>query len=79
VILGRRGLAESVILNIGLTAGLIDPTTFTAFLAMALITTAATGPVTSLLGPCGKPSGYGVGARGRSGADTFDTERVGRG
>ncbi len=50
VLLNCRGVTELVLLNIGRTAGIIDDTTFTVFVVMAVITTAATGPLLDLLG-----------------------------
>ncbi|MGI5185397.1 cation:proton antiporter [Dactylosporangium sp. CA-152071] len=50
VLLNCRGVTELVLLNIGRTAGIIDGTTFTVFVVMAVLTTAATGPLLDLLG-----------------------------
>jgi hypothetical protein len=41
-----------VVLNIGLDLGVLSPTLFTMFVVMAVVTTAATSPILSLvLGP----------------------------
>jgi Kef-type K+ transport system membrane component KefB len=45
VLMNCRGMTELVVLNAGLTAGIIDTTTFTVFVVMAIVTTAATGPL----------------------------------
>ncbi|KQP17753.1 hypothetical protein ASF43_07700 [Pseudorhodoferax sp. Leaf267] len=44
-----RGLMELIVIKIGQDAGLIGPALFTMLLVMALVTTAATGPLLSLL------------------------------
>lgn len=49
VLLNCRGVTELVLLNIGRTAGIIDETTFTVFVTMAILTTATTGPLLDLL------------------------------
>jgi len=45
-----RGLTELVLLTVGLKAGILDGRTFTVFVIMALVTTAATGPLLGVLG-----------------------------
>lgn len=50
VMMNCRGLTELLILNIGLTAGIIDARVFALFVVMALVTTAATGPLLDTLG-----------------------------
>jgi Kef-type K+ transport system membrane component KefB len=45
VLINTRGLTELIALNVGLSAGLIDQRIFSVFVLMALITTAATGPL----------------------------------
>ncbi|KAF3906562.1 hypothetical protein ABW20_dc0107935 [Dactylellina cionopaga] len=46
-----KGLVELIVLNIGLTAGIISQRTFTIFVVMALITTFVTTPLVSFLYP----------------------------
>ncbi|MBB5919600.1 Kef-type K+ transport system membrane component KefB [Actinoalloteichus hoggarensis] len=46
-----RGLTEIVVLQLGLSLGVISPDLFAAFLVMTLITTAITGPLLELLRP----------------------------
>ncbi|MFG2632814.1 cation:proton antiporter [Streptomyces sp. NPDC048362] len=48
VLLNTRGLTELIVLNVGLQAGVIGPRLYALLVVMALLTTAATGP---LLGP----------------------------
>lgn len=48
-LMNSRGLMELIVIKIGLDAGLIGPALFTMLLVMALVTTAATGPLLSLL------------------------------
>lgn len=43
-----RGLTELIVLNIGLRLGILSPTIFGLFVAMALVTTALTGPLLRL-------------------------------
>ncbi|MEV6927091.1 cation:proton antiporter [Dactylosporangium sp. NPDC051485] len=62
VMLNCRGLTELVLLSLGRTAGIIDERTFTVFVVMALVTTAATGPLLNLVGlrrpaPGNEPAG----------------------
>ncbi|MEU0389893.1 cation:proton antiporter [Streptomyces chartreusis] len=45
ILLNTRGLTELVILNVGLSLGVIDSRTFTAMTLMAVITTVMTGPL----------------------------------
>ncbi len=47
-LMNTRGLMEIVIANIGLECGLIPPQMFTILVIMALVTTAATGPLLNL-------------------------------
>lgn len=49
-LLNTRGLVELVVLNIGLEIGLLPPMLFAMLTLMALITTAMTSPVLTLLG-----------------------------
>ncbi|KAK6347370.1 K(+)/H(+) antiporter [Orbilia brochopaga] len=46
-----KGLVELIVLNIGLTAGIISQRVFTIFVVMALVTTFATTPLVSFLYP----------------------------
>ncbi|KAK3719433.1 hypothetical protein LTR37_004290 [Vermiconidia calcicola] len=46
-----KGLVELIVLNIGLQARILSTRTFTIFVVMALVTTFATTPLTSLLYP----------------------------
>lgn len=49
VLLNTRGLTEMVVLQAGYSAGILPPALFLALLAMALLTTAMTGPLLKLL------------------------------
>ncbi|GAA2707346.1 cation:proton antiporter [Micromonospora olivasterospora] len=49
VMLNTRGLTELVVLNVGLQAGFVNGRLYTVFVLMALLTTAATGPLLTLL------------------------------
>lgn len=51
VLMSCKGLVELIVLNIGLEARILSTRTFTIFVVMALITTFATTPLTSLLYP----------------------------
>ena len=46
-----KGLVELIVLNIGLQAKILSPTTFTIFVVMALVTTFATTPLVAALYP----------------------------
>jgi Kef-type K+ transport system membrane component KefB len=48
--MNTRGLVELIVLNIGLDLGVLSPTLFTMLVVMAVITTAMTSPVLSLMG-----------------------------
>jgi Kef-type K+ transport system membrane component KefB len=48
-LVNTRGLTELIVLNVGLSAGLIGPELFTALVLMALITTFMAGPLLSLI------------------------------
>ncbi|MBB5909064.1 cation:proton antiporter domain-containing protein [Actinoalloteichus hymeniacidonis] len=50
-----RGLTEIVVLNLGLSLGVISADLFAAFLIMTLLTTAVTGPLLELLRPRSGP------------------------
>jgi Kef-type K+ transport system membrane component KefB len=48
-LMNSRGLMELIVIKVGLDAGLIGPELFTMLLVMALATTAATGPLLTLI------------------------------
>ncbi|MFD9961907.1 cation:proton antiporter [Amycolatopsis sp. NPDC058986] len=52
VLLNTRGLTEIVVLQVGYAAGLLTPGLLVALLAMALVTTALTGPLLDLVDRC---------------------------
>jgi len=49
-LMNTRGLTELVVLNVGLSLGVIGPSLFTVMVLMALITTAMAGPLLGRLG-----------------------------
>lgn len=49
VLLNTRGLTELIVLNVGLQTGVIGPRLYALLVVMALLTTAATGPLIGLL------------------------------
>lgn len=49
VLLNTRGLTELIVLNVGLQAGVIGPRLYALLVVMALLTTAATGPLIRVL------------------------------
>ncbi|MGW3997475.1 cation:proton antiporter [Amycolatopsis sp. NPDC004772] len=49
ILLNTRGLTELVILNVGLSLGVLDTRLFTAMVIMAVVTTLMTGPLLSRL------------------------------
>jgi Kef-type K+ transport system membrane component KefB len=49
VLLNTRGLTELIVLNVGLQAGVIGPRLYALLVVMALLTTAASGPLLALL------------------------------
>ncbi|KAL5357348.1 Sodium/hydrogen exchanger family-domain-containing protein [Aspergillus floccosus] len=51
VLMSCKGLVELIVLNIGLQANILSIRTFTIFVVMALVTTFATTPLTTLLYP----------------------------
>ncbi|KAL3488111.1 Sodium/hydrogen exchanger family-domain-containing protein [Aspergillus germanicus] len=51
VLMSCKGLVELIVLNIGLQAEILSHRTFTIFVVMALVTTFATTPLTTLLYP----------------------------
>ncbi len=54
-LLNTRGLTELVILNVGLSTGLIGPQLYSVLVVMALVTTAMTAPLLRLIGVHGTP------------------------
>ncbi len=48
-LMNTRGLMELIVLNIGLDMGVLTPTLFAMMVVMALVTTAATSPLLSLI------------------------------
>ncbi|MFF2776519.1 cation:proton antiporter [Streptomyces sp. NPDC058052] len=61
VLLNTRGLTELIVLNVGLQAGVIGPRLYALLVVMALLTTAATGPLIRVLR---RPAGVPPVARG---------------
>ncbi|MCS0601374.1 cation:proton antiporter [Streptomyces sp. LP11] len=51
VLLNTRGLTELIVLNVGLGTGVIGPRLYAVLVVMALLTTALTGPLLTLLRP----------------------------
>jgi hypothetical protein len=51
VLMSCKGLVELIVLNIGLQAKILSTRTFTIFVVMALVTTFATTPLTTILYP----------------------------
>ncbi|KAL4893232.1 Sodium/hydrogen exchanger family-domain-containing protein [Aspergillus ambiguus] len=51
VLMSCKGLVELIVLNIGLQANILSIRTFTIFVVMALVTTFATTPLTTMLYP----------------------------
>ncbi|MBB5953868.1 Kef-type K+ transport system membrane component KefB [Saccharothrix tamanrassetensis] len=49
VLMNTRGLTELIVLQVGYSAGIVTPPMFLALVVMALVTTALTGPLLSLL------------------------------
>ncbi|NQE66726.1 K(+)/H(+) antiporter 1 [Nocardia gamkensis] len=49
ILLNTRGLTELVVVQVGYNAGILTPTVLLALIAMALVTTAMTGPVYALI------------------------------
>lgn len=50
VLMSCRGLTEIIVLQVGLSIGVLPTELFTCFVVMALVTTAATGPLLTLTG-----------------------------
>ncbi|MFJ3720215.1 cation:proton antiporter [Streptomyces sp. NPDC090057] len=68
-LLDTRGLTELIALNVGLSAGIIHERLFAVLVLMALITTATTSPLLTLLAPPRRPAstqGEAVPSAGRS-------------
>jgi Kef-type K+ transport system membrane component KefB len=61
VLVSTRGLTELIALNAGLTAGLLSPRVFTVLVIMAVLTTAATTPLLTLVRRGGEPAVPGPG------------------
>jgi Kef-type K+ transport system membrane component KefB len=57
VLMNCRGLTELIIADIGLRTGIIDTAMFTVLVLVALVTTAATGPLLRLTGATGRGTG----------------------
>ncbi|MGW1622960.1 cation:proton antiporter [Streptomyces sp. NPDC002172] len=66
VLLNTRGLTELIVLNVGLQAGVIGPRLYALLVVMALLTTAAAGP---LIGPLHRPEGTSPAERAGTEAD----------
>jgi Kef-type K+ transport system membrane component KefB len=49
VLMNTRGLVELIVLNIGLSIGILTPTLFTMLVIMALVTTFMTGPLLRII------------------------------
>ncbi|MFI7497597.1 cation:proton antiporter [Streptomyces sp. NPDC049687] len=84
VLLNTRGLTELIVLNVGLQAHVIGPRLYALLVVMALVTTAASGPLIELLRPPAEtPPTDGTGtlagtqkARGLPGTDPGQTPTV---
>jgi Kef-type K+ transport system membrane component KefB len=50
ILMNTRGLVELIVLNIGLSLGILTPVLFTMLVIMALVTTFTTGPLLKLVG-----------------------------
>lgn len=58
MLVNTRGLTELIALNVGLSAGILNQRIFSVLVLMALIMTAVTTPLLSLIrSPAGLPSG----------------------
>jgi Kef-type K+ transport system membrane component KefB len=51
IVMNTRGLTELVVVSLGRSLGVLDRELFTSLVLMAIVTTAATGPLLSLLRP----------------------------
>jgi K+:H+ antiporter len=67
VLLNTRGLTELIVLSAGLSAGIIGPSLFAILVVMALITTAMTAPLLSLIGLPAPPLDNGQPSAGAAG------------
>jgi Kef-type K+ transport system membrane component KefB len=56
ILLNTRGLTELIVLQVGYSAGIVTPAMFLALVVMALVTTALTGPLLSLLDRARQPA-----------------------
>ncbi|WP_336204093.1 cation:proton antiporter [Nonomuraea sp. LPB2021202275-12-8] len=61
-LLNTRGLTELVVLGVGLELGVLDDRLYSLMVVMAVVTTALTGPLVSLLRPAGDAAGDGKGS-----------------
>jgi Kef-type K+ transport system membrane component KefB len=50
ILMNTRGLVELIVLNIGLSLGILTPTLFTMLVLMALVTTFMAGPLLRVVG-----------------------------
>jgi Kef-type K+ transport system membrane component KefB len=51
VLMNTRGLTELVVLNIGLSLGVLDRSLFSLLVLMAVVTTVATAPLLGVIRP----------------------------
>jgi Kef-type K+ transport system membrane component KefB len=65
VLMNTRGLTELIVLAVGLRVGLLDPTLYSLMVVMAVVTTAMTGPLLTLILPASRAGGT-VSGRGAS-------------
>lgn len=49
ILMNTRGMVEIIVLNIGLSVGVLTPALYTIFVVMAIVTTLMTGPLLSLV------------------------------
>ena len=49
ILMNTRGMVEIIVLNIGLSVGVLTPTLFTILVIMAIVTTLMTGPLLNLV------------------------------
>ncbi|AHH19891.1 putative cation/H(+) antiporter [Nocardia nova SH22a] len=61
VLMNTRGLTELILLDVGLSAGIIAPQLYSLLVVMALVTTASTAPLLSLLRTGAKATGAAAG------------------
>jgi Kef-type K+ transport system membrane component KefB len=55
--MNTRGLMALIVLDLGLSLGVLSPTLFAMMVLMALVTTMATAPALKWLEPAGRPGG----------------------